>query len=83
VCTGLFAVPLQVFMQSRPPDDKKGRMIAVMNQANWVGILISAGLYWILSRLIESFQWPRSTMFLFIAFLMLPIVLFYRPKVGA
>jgi MFS family permease len=38
--TGLFAVPLQVFMQSRPPDDKKGRMIAVMNQFNWIGILL-------------------------------------------
>lgn len=83
VCTGLFAVPLQVFMQSRPPDDKKGRMIAVMNQANWVGILISAGLYWMLSKLIESNEWPRSTMFLFIGLLMLPIVLFYRPKEGA
>ena len=44
--TGLFAVPLQVFMQSAPPKDKKGRMIAVMNQANWIGILIAAGLYW-------------------------------------
>ena len=28
VFTGMFAVPLQVFMQSRPPDECKGRMIA-------------------------------------------------------
>ncbi len=78
--TGLFAVPLQVFMQSRPPKDKKGRMIAVMNQANWIGVLISAGLYWLLARLIEARDWPRCTMFLFIAALTLPIALLYHPK---
>jgi MFS family permease len=78
--TGLFAVPLQVFMQARPPKEKKGRMIAVMNQANWVGILIAAGLYWLLTQVIEAFDWPRSIMFLFIAALMLPIAIFYHPK---
>src|SRR5690606_27404500 len=45
VFTGFFAIPLQVFMQSRPPDDKKGRMIAVMNLANWIGIVLSGVLY--------------------------------------
>ena len=78
--TGMFAVPLQVFMQCRPPDDKKGRMIAVMNQANWIGILISAGLYQALAWLIEVNHWPRSLMFLFIALLMLPVALLYHPK---
>ncbi len=78
--TGMFAVPLQVFMQSRPPNDKKGRMIAVMNQANWIGIAISGVLYEILSKLIESQAWPRCVMFLFIAVLMLPIALFYHPR---
>jgi len=80
VFTGLFAVPLQVFMQSRPPEDKKGRMIAVMNQANWVGVLLSAGTYYVLSRTVEYAGWPRSTMFLFIAALTLPIAIFYHPK---
>lgn len=78
--TGLFAVPLQVFMQSRPPDDKKGRMIAVMNQANWIGILLAAGIYWALTKLVEWQDWPRSVVFLFIALAMLPIALFYHPK---
>ena len=78
--TGMFAVPLQVFMQCRPPDDKKGRMIAVMNQANWIGIIISAGLYQALALLIERCNWPRSTMFLFIALLMVPVALLYHPK---
>jgi MFS family permease len=78
--TGLFAVPLQVFMQSRPPAGKKGRMIAVMNQANWVGILLAVAIYWALTKLIEWQDWPRSISFLFIALLMLPIALFYHPK---
>ena len=77
--TGLFAVPLQVFMQTRPPDDKKGRMIAVMNQANWVGIAISGLLYNTFSNLIESQAWPRSSMFFLIGALMLPVALFYHP----
>jgi MFS family permease len=77
--TGLFAVPLQVFMQSRPPRALKGRMIAVMNQANWIGVLISSGMYWGLSKLIEAMNWPRATMFLFIAAMTFPIVLFYHP----
>jgi acyl-[acyl-carrier-protein]-phospholipid O-acyltransferase/long-chain-fatty-acid--[acyl-carrier-protein] ligase len=80
VFTGLFAVPLQVFMQSRPPKDKKGRMIAVMNQANWIGVLIAAGMYWALARLVEVSGWPRCVMFLFIAAMALPIALFYHPK---
>ena len=78
--TGMFAVPLQVFMQCRPPDGKKGRMIAVMNQANWIGVLISAGLYQLLAWLLEACNWPRSLMFFFIALLMLPVAIFYHPK---
>lgn len=80
ISTGLFAVPLQVFLQSRPPNDKKGRMIAVMNQANWIGVLLSAGLYQGLAMLIEHQAWSRSVMFLFIGALMLPVALFYHPQ---
>lgn len=80
VFTGFFAVPLQVFMQSRPPEGKKGRMIAVMNLANWGGIILAGVLYEGLARLIEANHWSRSTMFLFIALLTLPIALFYHPK---
>ncbi len=78
--TGFFAVPLQVFMQTRPPDDKKGRMIAVMNQANWVGIAISGVLYNWFSSMIESQQWSRSIMFALIGSLMVPVLLLYHPK---
>lgn len=80
VFTGFFAIPLQVYMQSRPPDDKKGRMIAVMNLANWIGIVLSGVLYSALVAVIEGLRWPRCTMFLFISMLMLPIALLYHPK---
>ena len=39
---GLFIVPLQVFMQARPPEDQKGRMIGAMNLVNWIAILFAA-----------------------------------------
>jgi len=80
ISTGFFAVPLQVFLQSRPPADKKGRLIAVMNQANWIGVLLSSLFYWVFSMLLDKQDWPRSIMFLFIGMLMLPIALFYHPK---
>jgi len=80
ICTGFFAVPLQVFLQSRPPEDKKGRLIAVMNQANWIGVLLSSFFYLAFSTLVAKQDWPKSIMFLFIAALMLPIALFYHPK---
>jgi acyl-[acyl-carrier-protein]-phospholipid O-acyltransferase/long-chain-fatty-acid--[acyl-carrier-protein] ligase len=78
--TGFFAVPLQVYMQKAPPEGKKGRMIAVMNQANWVGIVLNGVVYSLIAKLIEARHWPRCTAFLFIAVMMLPIVLFYHPK---
>ena len=80
VFTGCFAVPLQVFMQSRPPEGKKGRMIAVMNLANWVGILLAGVIYEVLSRVIEGAHWPRCTMFIFIGAITLSIAMFYHPK---
>ncbi len=45
VCTGFFMVPLNVFLQSRPPSGQKGRIIATMNLTNWIALAISALLY--------------------------------------
>ncbi|MCH8830875.1 MAG: MFS transporter, partial [Planctomycetes bacterium] len=36
VFAGLFVVPLQVYLQTRPPADQKGRMIGAMNLVNWI-----------------------------------------------
>src|SRR5262245_61731637 len=43
--TGIFSVPMQVFLQQRPPAGQKGRVIGVMNLFNWVGIFLAAGVY--------------------------------------
>lgn len=76
---GLFAVPLQVFMQTRPPADLKGRTIATTNLANWVAIIASAGIYAVFDVIIRALDAPRATVFGLTALLMLPVALFYRP----
>ncbi len=76
---GFFAIPLQVFIQSRPPDDQKGRMIAVMNLTNFVAILLSGVLYWLFDRGVDHFGAPRSTIFGLMALLILPVAFLYRP----
>ncbi len=84
---GLFAVPLQVFMQARPPAGQKGRMMGAMNLLNWIGILLSAASYGVCSKL---FTQPPATeggepvsyiswTFAVVAGIMLPVALFYRP----
>ncbi len=73
-----FAIPIQVFLQSRPPDELKGRMIAVMNQANFFAIVGSGLLYMALDQLIEAMNWPRSVVFAAMALLFLPVAMFYR-----
>jgi len=73
-----FSIPIQVFLQSRPPTELKGRMIAVMNQANFFAIVMSGALYIVLDRLAISQGWPRSSIFAAMALLFLPVALFYR-----
>lgn len=80
VSTGIFIVPIQVAVQALPPANEKGRMIALMNQCNWVGIIVGALLYKASLTLCDTFDQPRNTAFLIGALVMLPIALFYRPK---
>jgi len=80
VFAGLFAIPIQVFIQARPPEDQKGRIIAVMNQANFTAIMISAGVYFVFQSIVEAMEWQHSAKFGFTALMMLPVALFYRPK---
>lgn len=76
---GMFVVPIQVYLQSRPPEGQKGRMIATMNIANWIAIMVSALLYGACEEILTYWRWPRSTLFAFTALLMLPVALLYRP----
>jgi len=77
--TGMFAIPLQVFLQARPPDELKGRLIATQNFLNWIAILFSGGIYWAFNELVLANGWQRSATFLLTAMFMLPVALFYRP----
>jgi acyl-[acyl-carrier-protein]-phospholipid O-acyltransferase/long-chain-fatty-acid--[acyl-carrier-protein] ligase len=80
IAAGMLAVPVQVFIQTRPPEDQKGRMIAVMNLTNFIAILLSGVIYLALDRLLTALHWPRSVLFAFNAALILPVALFYRPQ---
>ena len=77
---GLFTVPLQVFLQSRPPGDQKGRVIGAMNLVNWIGILLSTPVGSLLTALVAAFGGPVCWVFGAMAFLLLPVALFYRPR---
>jgi acyl-[acyl-carrier-protein]-phospholipid O-acyltransferase/long-chain-fatty-acid--[acyl-carrier-protein] ligase len=77
---GMFVVPVQVIIQSRPPREEKGRMIATMNQCTWIGIIIGAMIYGISIWVLDKTGWPRSTIFAVTAVLMLPVAILYRPK---
>ena len=78
--TGMFIVPIQVALQSRPPREQKGRMIATMNQCSWVGIILGAVLYAACISVFDAYGWPRNTMFAVTAALMLPVAVLYRPE---
>ncbi len=80
---GFFAIPLQVFIQDRPPDDQKGRMIAVMNQANFLAMIFSGVVYGVLDQIVIAMAWPRAFLFAMMALLVLPIAIFYRPHPAA
>ncbi len=83
---GLFVVPLQVCLQTRPPEDQKGRMIGTMNLVNWIGIVLSAGFYQLGLWLAPSARIGGDAVvqvhwiFAALALLMLPVAVWYRPQ---
>lgn len=80
IFTGFMAVPLQVFLQVRPPAGEKGQVMGAMNLTTWIGILVSAGAYAAFDAVFTAIQLPPSTHFFGTGALMLPIALFYRPR---
>jgi acyl-[acyl-carrier-protein]-phospholipid O-acyltransferase/long-chain-fatty-acid--[acyl-carrier-protein] ligase len=74
----VFVIPLQVFLQQRPPSELKGRMIGTMNFANFVGILLAGPLYQMFLSIALSLGWPVSSVFWMMALMLLPIVFLYR-----
>jgi MFS family permease len=78
VSAAVFAIPIQVFIQDRPPSMLKGRMIATMNQANFTGILISGPLYQLFESVSRWLGWPISSVFWMMGLLVLPVAIIYR-----
>lgn len=74
----VYAVPLQVYLQERPPDLLKGRMIAAMNQANFAGMVLAGPIYQLFQALAGAMNWPISSVFWMLALLLIPIALTYR-----
>ncbi len=77
---GLFALPVQVFLQSRPPENLKGRMIGTMNLINWIAIILSAAFYLVCQLILEGLGLPKFLIFGITGLLLLPLALFYRPQ---
>jgi MFS family permease len=89
VSAGLFVVPLQVYLQSRPPDSLKGRTIGAMNLITWIGIIGSAVFYGVASVILSKLQAdqqlpypPLGYLYGALALIILPVALFYRPVVS-
>lgn len=78
--TGLFVVPVQVMVQSRPPRDEKGRVVATMNQCTWIGVILGSLIYAACVGVLDRTGAPRNTIFAVTAVLMLPVAILYRPK---
>jgi acyl-[acyl-carrier-protein]-phospholipid O-acyltransferase/long-chain-fatty-acid--[acyl-carrier-protein] ligase len=84
---GIFVVPLQVFLQARPPAEMKGRMIGAMNLMNWIAILFAAAGYGLCSLLFTTAPAtpgarPESSIswtFAVLAVLVLPVAIRFRP----
>ncbi len=74
----VFVIPLQVFLQERPPAELKGRLIGTMNFANFTGILLAGPIYQLFVSIADSRGWPVCSVFAMMAALLVPILLFYR-----
>ena len=74
----VFVIPLQVFLQDRPPAALKGRMIGTMNLVNFIGILIAGPLYQLFVAIAVALGWPVSSVFWMMTLLLLPLWIGFR-----
>jgi acyl-[acyl-carrier-protein]-phospholipid O-acyltransferase / long-chain-fatty-acid--[acyl-carrier-protein] ligase len=76
---GLFAVPLNAFLQEEAPATEKGRILATNNFANMVGVILASGFLWLLHDLLH---WNAAIIILALGVFMLAgtaILLFRMP----
>lgn len=76
---GLFIVPLQVFMQARPPEDQKGRMIGAMNLVNWIAICLAAAFMGLATFVLNRWNLSPHWIFGAMAAMLIPVAAFYHP----
>jgi len=79
---GLYAVPLQVVVQTRPPPEHKGRVLGALSCFNWTGVLVMAAFYEVCLRVRQSASWPPSAVFAAFAGLMLIVAVMLPARVA-
>lgn len=78
ISAAIYSIPLQVFLQDRPPNNLKGRMIATMNQANFLGMMLAGPLYQLFLQITKWLQFPVSSVFWMIGLMVIPLAIGYR-----
>ena len=78
ISAAIYSIPLQVFLQDRPPSELKGRMIATMNQANFLGMMLAGPLYQLFLQIAKWLQFPVSSVFWMIGLMVIPLAIGYR-----
>ncbi|MCF7960581.1 MAG: MFS transporter, partial [Pirellula sp.] len=78
ISAAVYSIPLQVFLQDRPPNQLKGRMIATMNQANFLGMMLAGPLYQLFLQIAKWLNYPVSSVFWMIGIMVVPLAIFYR-----
>ncbi len=66
---GLFALPLQTYIQVRPPEGEKGRVIGAMNFVNFLFIGAASGYEWVAEKILQdaNARWIPMTLAVFTA----------------
>jgi acyl-[acyl-carrier-protein]-phospholipid O-acyltransferase/long-chain-fatty-acid--[acyl-carrier-protein] ligase len=76
------AVPLQVFIQARPPAALKGRIIGAMNLFTWGGIMLSTLFYYLCNLALARTGYPPSWVLAALAPILVGVSLAFWPTVG-
>jgi acyl-[acyl-carrier-protein]-phospholipid O-acyltransferase/long-chain-fatty-acid--[acyl-carrier-protein] ligase len=67
-CGGLFAVPLNAYLQEEAGATEKGRILATNNFANMVGVIAASGVLWLLH---DALHWNAGLIILALGIVML------------
>jgi acyl-[acyl-carrier-protein]-phospholipid O-acyltransferase/long-chain-fatty-acid--[acyl-carrier-protein] ligase len=57
-------------------------MVAVMNQANFLAILLSGVTYKLMNLVATAWDLPRSSLFAMMSLIVLPLLVWYHPRFG-